>query len=198
MTNRFFLGIAAAVLALALGACSSVKLDEAGAPIESRSGQGMPGTAGDGTAAGAAGTGAAGAGAAGERAVGTVTIGDGERPDPFSDPDNPLSRRSIYFDFDEFTIREEFAPVIEAHARYLVANRNQRVIIQGNADERGSREYNLALGQKRAEAVRRALAVLGANESQLEAVSFGEEKPRALGSNEEAWAENRRADIVYQ
>ena len=118
--------------------------------------------------------------------------------DPLNDPNSPLAKRSVYFDFDSFVIRDEFRSTVEAHARYLQANRNRKVIVQGNTDERGSREYNLALGQKRAEAVRRALNALGVPDNQIEAVSLGEEKPRGTGNDESSWAENRRADLVYQ
>ena len=117
--------------------------------------------------------------------------------DPLNDPANILSRRSVYFDYDQFTVKEEFKPVVSAHARYVQQNQ-ARVTIQGNTDERGSREYNLALGQKRADAVKQMMTLLGAPSAQIETVSFGEEKPRAEGANEQAWAENRRADIVYQ
>jgi peptidoglycan-associated lipoprotein len=117
--------------------------------------------------------------------------------DPRKDPASPLSKRSIYFDYDSFTVKDEYRPIIEAHAGYLNNHRNARIVLQGNADERGSREYNLALGQKRAEAVLRALSILGVQEPQLEAVSFGEEKPRSLGTTEQDFAENRRVDIVY-
>ncbi len=123
--------------------------------------------------------------------------GDKMQMDPRKDPASPLSKRSIYFDFDSYVVRDEYRSVVEAHAAYLNGNRSARVIVQGNADERGSREYNLALGQKRAEAVRKSLSVLGVPESQLEAISFGEEKPRSSGSSEQDYAENRRADIVY-
>jgi peptidoglycan-associated lipoprotein len=88
--------------------------------------------------------------------------------------------------------------VVEAHAKYLAANKGRKILIQGNTDERGGREYNLALGQKRAEAVRKALSLLSVPESQMEAVSLGKEKPKATGSDEASWAENRRSDIVYQ
>ena len=118
--------------------------------------------------------------------------------DPLKDPNNILSRRSIFFDYDQFTVKEEFKPVVSAHARYLQQNRSAFATIQGNADERGSREYNLALGQKRADAVKQMMTLLGAPASQIETVSFGEEKPRAQGANEQAYAENRRADIVYR
>jgi len=114
------------------------------------------------------------------------------------DPNSPLSKRSIYFDYDSYSVKEEFRSVVEAHAKYLNAHKDRKVIIQGNTDDRGGAEYNLALGQKRAEAVRKALALLGVSEAQVEAVSFGKEKPKALGNDEAAWAENRRADIAYQ
>lgn len=185
MASTRLAAIFAVIASLTLAACSSaVKLDET-APIEAR-GAGAMGSAAD------AGTGAG----ASERPVAQVTI-DATR-DPTEDPNNPLSRRSIFFDFDSFTIRDEFRPLIELHARYLLTNRDRKVIIQGNTDERGSREYNLALGQKRSEAVRRALLALGVTETQLEAVSLGEEKPRATGTDEAAYAENRRADLAYQ
>ena len=112
-------------------------------------------------------------------------------------PKSILARRSIHFDYDQFTVKEEFKPVVTAHAGYLSKNRNLRMTIQGNTDERGSREYNLALGQKRADAVKSMMTLLGATAGQIETVSFGEEKPRAQGANEQAWAENRRADIAY-
>ncbi|RZI43215.1 peptidoglycan-associated lipoprotein Pal [Herbaspirillum sp. HC18] len=128
------------------------------------------------------------------RTVGTVTTGT----DPLNDPKGILAKRSVYFDYDSFIVKDEFKPVVEAHGKYLVANKGRKVIIQGNTDERGGREYNLALGQKRAEAVRKSLSLMGVPESQMEAVSFGKEKPKATGSDEAAWAENRRADIAYQ
>jgi peptidoglycan-associated lipoprotein len=95
-------------------------------------------------------------------------------------------------------VKPEFTPVIEAHGRFLAANKNRRIVVEGNTDDRGSREYNLALGQKRAEAVKQRLTLLGVADSQVEAVSFGEERPRASGATEEAWSQNRRADIVYR
>ena len=109
-----------------------------------------------------------------------------------------LAKRSIYFDYDSFVVKAEFQATIEAHAKYLVLNKGRKILVQGNTDERGGREYNIALGQKRAEAVRKALALLGVAEAQVEAVSLGEEKPKATGSDEASWAENRRSDIVYQ
>ena len=115
-----------------------------------------------------------------------------------TDPSSILSKRSIYFDFDRYDVRDEFKPLVEAHARYLRENARAKMLIQGNTDERGSREYNLALGQRRSEAVKRMLLLLGAKEDQVEAVSLGEEKPKAEGHTEEAWAQNRRGDILYQ
>jgi len=123
---------------------------------------------------------------------------DGVGRDPLTEPGSILSRRSVFFDYDQFTVKEEFKPVVSAHANYISQNRGRRMTIQGNTDERGSREYNLALGQKRADAVKQMMTLLGAPGGQIETVSFGEEKPRQQGSTEQAFAENRRADIVYQ
>jgi peptidoglycan-associated lipoprotein len=114
------------------------------------------------------------------------------------DPNSPIyQQRSVYFDFDVFTIKSEFTAMIERHANYLKAHPELEVKLEGNADERGGREYNLSLGQKRSESVKRALVTLGAGEKQLEAVSFGEEKPKMTGHDETSWAENRRVDFVY-
>jgi peptidoglycan-associated lipoprotein len=196
------LGFAAVVVAGLVGCKSAVKLDEP-APVESRA------------ATGASATDAANANAASR--MGSASLGslDGRGPnsggavgsaganaasatlDPLKDPSSPLAKRSIYFDYDSYVVRDEYRPVIDAHARYLVGERNRRVIVQGNTDERGSREFNLALGQKRAEAVRRSLTALGVHEAQVEAISLGEEKPRATGQDEASFAENRRDDLVY-
>jgi peptidoglycan-associated lipoprotein len=105
------------------------------------------------------------------------------------------SQRIVYFDFDSYVIRDEFKGMLDGHARVLMANRGKRMAVEGHADERGSREYNLALGQKRAEAVVRSLQLLGVGDQQLEAVSFGEERPAVQGSDEAAWAKNRRAEL---
>jgi peptidoglycan-associated lipoprotein len=158
--------------ALLLAACSSTKLDDK-APVEDRSG--------------------ATSSQADPRSVGTVNASS----DPLNDPQGILAKRSVYFDLDSYTVKSEYQSVLENHAKYLQSNRARKIIIQGNTDERGGAEYNLALGQKRAEAVRKSMSLLGVPESQMEAVSLGKEKPKALGSDEAAWAENRRADIVY-
>ena len=117
---------------------------------------------------------------------------------PLNDPANILSKRSVYYDYDSFIIKDEFKALIEAHGRYLRDNRAARVIVQGNTDERGGSEYNLALGHKRAESVKRMLSLLGVSDAQIETVSFGKEKPRNAGHDEAAFAENRRSDLVYQ
>jgi peptidoglycan-associated lipoprotein len=114
-----------------------------------------------------------------------------------TDPASPLSKRSVFFDFDSDRIRDEFKPLVEAHAKFLRDRPYQKMLVQGNADDRGSREYNLALGQRRADALKRALVLLGANDKQVEATSLGEEKPRCTESTETCWAQNRRADMLY-
>jgi len=136
--------------------------------------------------------------ALGGKGVGASALdGSSYTGDPRKNPASPMSNRSVYFDFDQFVVKDEYRAMLEAHSGYLLSKRGARVILQGNADDRGSREYNLALGQKRAEAVRKALAVLGVSDVQMEAVSFGEEKPRKEGDTEEAYADNRRTDVVY-
>ena len=116
---------------------------------------------------------------------------------PWNDPKSPLFEKSVYFGFDEYTVQTKYQKMLSAHASYLKANSNQKIIIQGNTDDRGTAEYNLALGQRRSDAVRKSLNLMGVSDNQIEAVSFGKEKPKAEGDNEAAWAENRRADIVY-
>lgn len=113
------------------------------------------------------------------------------------DPRSPLSKRSVYFDFDSYVIKDEFQSLLATHAKFLTANASMKMLIQGNADERGSREYNLALGQKRADAIKKALALLGVPEAQMESVSLGEEKPQCTESTEDCWAKNRRGDMLY-
>jgi peptidoglycan-associated lipoprotein len=117
--------------------------------------------------------------------------------DETKNPNSILSKRIIYFDFDRDTVRAEFVPLVQAHAKYLGENRNRKIRLEGHADERGSREYNMALGQRRAEAVRRAMGALGVGNERAETISFGEDKPRATGSDEASWAQNRRVEIVY-
>ena len=117
---------------------------------------------------------------------------------PWNDPKSPLFEKSVYFGFDEYTVQTKYQKMLSAHASYLKANPKQKVIIQGNTDDRGTAEYNLALGQRRSEAVKKALTLLGVDPAQIESVSFGKEKPKSEGHDEAAWKENRRADIVYK
>jgi peptidoglycan-associated lipoprotein len=191
-SSKFFAVLLASLIALS--ACSSVQLDKK-APIDDRTGS----SASTASSNDSAKTGAANDGSADSRAgdKNAQSNQNGQNADPLNDATGMLAKRSVYFDFDSYVVKDEFKPVIEAHSQYLIKNTDRKVVIQGNTDERGGSEYNLALGQKRAEAVRRALNLLGVADSQIEAVSFGKEKPKATGSNEAAWAENRRADIAY-
>ena len=164
-----------AALALLMAACSSTpdSTDQTGAPVETRGGG---------------------------PAVATVTTGgveSGRLPAVLTDPKSILSKRSVYFDYDSYEVKSEYKDLVTAHAKFLAENRQFKMLIQGNTDERGSREYNLALGQKRADAIRKMLSLLGVAEGQLESVSLGEEKPKNEGHNESAWAENRRGDMLY-
>ncbi len=116
---------------------------------------------------------------------------------PLKDPNNILSKRIVYFDYDKDSVKAEYQAIVQAHAKYLSENRGRKIRLEGHADERGSREYNMALGQRRADAVRKATNLLGVANDRMETVSFGEDKPRVQGSNEEAWSQNRRVEIVY-
>jgi peptidoglycan-associated lipoprotein len=116
---------------------------------------------------------------------------------PLHEPNNILAQRSVYFDFDSYMAKDADQPLIQAHSRYLASHAEARVRIEGNCDERGSREYNLALGQRRAESVKKVMMVMGVPDSHVETVSFGEEKPMAAGHDEASWAKDRRDDIRY-
>lgn len=116
----------------------------------------------------------------------------------FSDPNNPLSKQTIYFELDSSQVKQEFVPVVAAHAQYLASHPNQHVILAGHADERGSSEYNIALGEQRAKSVERMMRSQGVTAAQLEIVSYGEEKPAVSGSGESAWQMNRRVEVGYQ
>lgn len=121
----------------------------------------------------------------------------GGLPRVLTDPSSILSKRSVFFDLDSYVIKDQHRELVGAHANFLKQNTQFKILVQGNADERGSREYNLSLGQKRADALKKALALLGVSEGQIESVSLGKEKPRNEGHDEAAWAENRRDDILY-
>jgi peptidoglycan-associated lipoprotein len=118
-------------------------------------------------------------------------------PPEFSDPNNPLSKRTIYFMLDSSQVQQDFVSVIAAHARYLLANPSQHIVLEGNGDERGSREYNIALGEQRSKTVAGMLKAQGVSESQLGIVSYGEEKPVAMGHDESSWELNRRVELAY-
>ncbi|MGH8764551.1 MAG: peptidoglycan-associated lipoprotein Pal [Burkholderiales bacterium] len=109
-----------------------------------------------------------------------------------------LAQRSIFYDLDQYEVPEKYRGLVDAHAKYLREHPKSKMLVQGNTDERGSREYNIGLGQRRSDGVKRMLLLLGAREDQVESVSLGEEKPRSEGQTEEAWAQNRRSDILYQ
>ena len=180
MMKRYLM--VAALAAVLAGCGSNVKLDP---PIQ--------GSGADATATQGAGAGAAGAGA-GQSTVTQVQAGPAG-----ADAAGPAGvGRVIYFDFDSFTVKPEYQGLVDQHARFLQGNRGRSVAVEGHTDERGGREYNLALGQKRAEAVRRALTLVGATDAQIEAVSFGEEKPAAMGASEDAYSQNRRVEIRYR
>ncbi len=166
-----------ALLSALIFGCSSTPIPDegTGAPVESRSG----------SSSGVAPVIAGGVDANG-------------LPRELTDPKSTLAQRSIYFDLDSYEVKGEYKDLVASHAKYLVANRGFKVLLQGNTDERGSREYNLSLGQKRSDAVKRSLVLLGAKEEQVESVSLGEEKPKNAGHDDSAWAENRRADILYK
>ncbi len=116
---------------------------------------------------------------------------------PLKDPNSPLFKRSVFYDYDSDVIKDEFKPLIQAHGKYLADHGTEKMLIQGNCDERGSREYNLALGQRRADALKRNLVLLGAREHQIDTVSLGEEKPRCTEQTEQCYAQNRRSDMLY-
>ena len=178
--NTFHRHLLTAVAVASLAACSSVKLDDQ-APVESRTGAGATGAGGAG---GANSAGSSQTRVAPVDVTGTSNVNFTNLP------------RIVYFDFDSYVVKDDYRPVIEANAKALTSNRKMKMAVEGHTDDRGSSEYNLALGQRRAEAVVRSLTLVGADATQLEAVSFGKERPAVQGENEEAWAKNRRAELA--
>jgi peptidoglycan-associated lipoprotein len=200
---------------------STATKDGAAATSAPGTGASPAGTSGAGTGTAGAGTATSGTGSAGVQTHGTELQGVEVRPlagtstdaqagasgsaakyagmrTPPKDVAGPLSKRVIYFDYDSSTIKDEYREVIQAHSEFIKASKEARSILQGHTDERGSRDYNLALGQRRAESVQQALVVLGVDQMKLEAVSLGEEKPVKEGHDEDAWSKNRRVEIYYQ
>ena len=167
-----------ALVAFLSGCASGVKLDEV--PVDDRSGSGT------------AASGSAGVAGLDARGLSGIANAGGVKAGPAG------VETMVYFDYDSYSIKPEFQSMLDAHARFLRADKNRKAAIEGHTDERGGREYNLALGQKRSEAVRRALTVLGVPDSQIEAVSYGKEKPASTGTDESAFAKNRRAEIGYR
>jgi peptidoglycan-associated lipoprotein len=174
--NHLHRHVLTVLAAATLAACSSVKLDEP--PVETRTGT----PTGAGTGANAGGT--AQTRVAPVDVTGTSTVALSNLP------------RIVYFDFDSYVVKDDYRPVIEANGKALAADRKRHVTVEGHTDDRGSSEYNLALGQRRAEAVVRSLTLIGAEPAQLEAVSFGKERPAVQGEDEAAWAKNRRAELA--
>jgi peptidoglycan-associated lipoprotein len=167
-----------AVAVASLAACSSVKLDDA--PVESRTGSGVV----SGTGSGANSASSSQTRVAPVDVTSTTNVAMSNLP------------RIVYFDFDSYIVKDDYRPVIEVNAKVLSADRKRHMAVEGHTDDRGSSEYNLALGQRRAEAVVKSLTLLGADQTQLEAVSFGKERPAVQGEDEAAWAKNRRAELA--
>ena len=178
--NQLHRHLLTALAVASLAACSSVKLDDA--PVESRTGTAVG--AGSGTGAGANAGGSSQTRVAPVDVTGTSNVNYSNLP------------RIVYFDFDSYVVKDDYRPVIEANGKALAADRKRHVTVEGHTDDRGSSEYNLALGQRRAEAVVRSLTLVGADAAQLEAVSFGKERPAVQGEDEAAWAKNRRAELA--
>jgi peptidoglycan-associated lipoprotein len=173
-----------AAAAIALAGCATQTPEggtQPGAPVEGAGPGGKPG-------------------AIQSKPVTPVEAGKAAGESPFAalkDPNSPLSKRSVFFDYDKFEIKDQYRPLVEAHAKFLRDNPTAKMLVQGNADERGSREYNVGLGQRRADSVKKMLTLLGAKDSQVESVSLGEEKPSCNEHNEDCWAKNRRDDMLY-
>ena len=131
-------------------------------------------------------------------ASGTMDGTPGFEGDALDDPNSLVSKRVVYFDFDRSDIKDDFRAIVAAHGKYLAANSGAQVTLEGHADERGTREYNIALGERRIASVKRILTLQGASSSQINSISYGEERPAALGHDEDAWSLNRRAEFIYK
>lgn len=190
MRITHFTSTAALIALLATAGCSSTKLPEpAAAPGLTTATPSAPQSTQPPTPAPPAPS--APSAQAAQTTLGSVTV------HPLDDPKSGLAKRSVYFDFDSALPHDADRPVVEAHAKYLASSRTAKVRVEGNCDERGGREYNVALGQRRAEAVLKSLQLMGASAGEIEATSYGKEKPVDAGHDETAWAKNRRADLNY-
>ena len=169
---------AVAAMAALLAGCASTPVEEPKAGVEDRTPTSAPATPGG-------------------SAVTPVAPKADQQANPLKDPNNILSKRSIFYDYDKYDVKDEYKPLLQAHARYLAQNRSAKMLIQGNCDERGSREYNIALGQKRADGVKKLLQLMGVPDSQMESVSLGEEKPRCTEQTDACYSQNRRSDMLY-
>ena len=180
MYSKIFAG-AAIALALVAAGCSSPT------PLSSTAS----------SASGAAAGSGAGAATVGTQPVAKSTVA-AVVVHPLDDPKSPLAARSVYFDFDSYVVHASNAAILDNHGKYMLSHQTANLRLEGHADERGGREYNLALGQKRAEAALQSLKLLGVSDKRMEAISFGKEKPVGLGHDEESWSKNRRADLNYK
>lgn len=184
MKRGSWLVLVLSLFAVGLNGCSTATkttADGAGGSKEAAAGGGAKSGA---DTSGAATSGMAGAG--------------GMKADPLSDPNSVLAKRVVYFDFDSSVVRDEFSSTLEAHANYLAEHPGVKVTLEGHCDERGTREYNLALGERRAQSVQQFMELMGAKKGQVTSISYGEERPAAMGHDEAAWHLNRRVEIVYQ
>jgi peptidoglycan-associated lipoprotein len=175
--NKLF---AVATMLALLAGCASTPMPESKAGVEDRTA-----------------TGSTPVPAPGGSSVAPVAPGAEQPFNPLKDPKNILSKRSIFYDYDKYDVKDEYKPLLQAHANYVNQHPDTKMLIQGNCDERGSREYNIALGQKRADGVKKILQLMGVKDSQIESVSLGEEKPRCTEQTEECYAQNRRSDMLY-
>ncbi|MEQ1600294.1 MAG: peptidoglycan-associated lipoprotein Pal [Methylophilaceae bacterium] len=178
--NKHLIG--SVLLSLLLGACSSSPIKDL-PKVEDKS----PASANAGVAPEASG-----AQTSGQASDSSSSV------NPLKDPNNILSKRSVYFDFDKYEVKSEYRPVVDAHAKYLLEHPAAKVTLQGNCDDRGSREYNLALGQRRSVAVKKVLNLSGVQDKQIETVSYGEEKAHTNCADETCFAQDRRADVFYE
>lgn len=195
--NKHFKLLLSATVILGLAACSSTKQTGEGVAIEDRQPSEFSTESGDGQDDGVLIGGVGDNGGVTGAETGGVSSGGAYDIEELNNPDSPLAERVIYFALDSNVIANEYTAMIEAHAQFLAENPNIDVILEGHTDERGTREYNLALGERRAKSVRDFLLLQGASSSQIETISYGEERPAQIGQGESYWGQNRRVEILY-